>query len=48
MSFPPRYRTSRATSRVEAAGAESRAKAVRAAIELFSTTGYRGDRKSVV
>lgn len=48
MSFPPRYRTSRATSRVEAAGAESRAKAVRAAIELFSTTGYRGTSIALV
>lgn len=29
MSFPSHYRTPRARSRVEAAGAESRAKAVR-------------------
>lgn len=48
MSFPPRYRTPRARSRVEAAGAESRAKAVRAAIELFSTAGYRGTSIALV
>ncbi|MDH6624100.1 AcrR family transcriptional regulator [Streptomyces sp. LBL] len=48
MSFPPRYRTPRARSRVEAAGAESRAKAVRAAVELFSTAGYRGTSIALV
>jgi AcrR family transcriptional regulator len=40
MSFPPRYRTER--SRIAMAGAESREKAVQAAIELFSTSGYLG------
>lgn len=48
MSFPPRYRTPRARSRVEAAGAESRVKAIRAAVELFSTTGYRGTSIALV
>ncbi|MFI9781660.1 TetR/AcrR family transcriptional regulator [Streptomyces sp. NPDC051956] len=48
MSFPPHYRTPRARSRVEAAGAESRAKAVRVAIELFSTAGYRGTSIALV
>lgn len=38
MSFPPRYRRSRG----EIAGQESRAKAVRAAIELFAVSGYAG------
>src|SRR5437764_40668 len=45
MSFPPRYRTARATgarSRGELSGEESRAKAVQAAIELFSASGFRG------
>ena len=42
MSFPPRYRTARAQSRGERAGHESRAKAVRAAAELFATAGFKG------
>ncbi|HVV08643.1 TetR/AcrR family transcriptional regulator [Amycolatopsis sp.] len=37
MSFPPRYR-----SRADVSGAESRAKAVQAAIELFAASGYKG------
>ncbi|MFC7327447.1 TetR family transcriptional regulator [Marinactinospora rubrisoli] len=42
MSFPPRYRTARSRSRGEANGAESRARAVRAAIELFAASGFQG------
>ena len=42
MSFPPRYRTARAKSRGELNGAESRVKAVHAAMELFSVSGYKG------
>jgi AcrR family transcriptional regulator len=42
MSFPPRYRTARAKSRVELSGEASRAKAVRAAVELFATSGFKG------
>ncbi|KAA9159943.1 TetR/AcrR family transcriptional regulator [Amycolatopsis acidicola] len=37
MSFPPRYR-----SRGDVSGAESREKAVRAAMELFATSGFKG------
>jgi len=48
MSFPPRYRTARAHSRGENAGAESRAKAVRAATELFSTSGFHGTSIALV
>jgi AcrR family transcriptional regulator len=42
MSFPPRYRTARAASRGKLAGAESRANAVQAAVQLFATAGYKG------
>ncbi|HEX3786804.1 MAG TPA: TetR family transcriptional regulator [Pseudonocardiaceae bacterium] len=42
MSFPPRYRTAGPRSRGELAGAESRAKALHAAVELFSVSGYLG------
>src|SRR4051812_39604541 len=42
MSFPPRYRTARAKSRVELSGEESRAKAVQAAVELFAKSGFKG------
>lgn len=42
MSFPPRYRPARARSRGELSGVQSRAQAVRAAAELFSTSGFHG------
>ncbi|MEV0777810.1 TetR/AcrR family transcriptional regulator [Streptomyces sp. NPDC050433] len=42
MSFPSRYRTPRTLSRHEQAGQASRVKAVRAALELFATTGFKG------
>ncbi|MER5748608.1 helix-turn-helix domain-containing protein [Streptomyces sp. NPDC002088] len=42
MSFPPQYHTVRAKSRRELAGEASRAKAVRAAVELFATSGFKG------
>ena len=42
MSFPPRYRTARAKSRGEASGEASREKAVKVALELFATSGFKG------
>ncbi|MFD5825931.1 TetR/AcrR family transcriptional regulator [Lentzea sp. NPDC060358] len=45
MSFPPR---SRARSRVDVSGEESRAKAVAAATELFALAGYRGTSVAAV
>ncbi|ABM10746.1 TetR/AcrR family transcriptional regulator [Paenarthrobacter aurescens] len=40
MSYPPGYRIERERSRVGKAGDAARAKAIQAAIELFSTSGY--------
>ena len=40
MSYPPGYRIERERSRIEKAGDVARAKAIKAAIELFSTSGY--------
>ncbi|GDY28379.1 TetR/AcrR family transcriptional regulator [Gandjariella thermophila] len=50
MSFPPRYRTAgdRARSRGGASGAQSRARAVQAALELFATSGFRGTSVAAV
>lgn len=42
MSFPPRYQTARAKSPGELSGDASRAKAVRVALELFATSGFKG------
>ncbi|MFB8267570.1 TetR/AcrR family transcriptional regulator [Streptomyces sp. NPDC055955] len=42
MSFPARYHSARALSRREQAGQASRVKAVRAALELFATAGFKG------
>lgn len=40
MSYPPGYRIERERTRVGKAGDAARAKAIQAAIELFSTSGY--------
>ncbi|KRE77801.1 MULTISPECIES: TetR/AcrR family transcriptional regulator [Micrococcaceae] len=40
MSYPPGYRIERERNRTEKAGDIARAKAIQAAIELFSTSGY--------
>lgn len=40
MSYPPGYRIERERNRTEKAGDVARAKAIQAAIELFSTSGY--------
>lgn len=42
MSFPPSYHTARAKSQRELSGEVSRAKAVRTALELFATSGFKG------
>ncbi len=42
MSFPPSYHTARAKSQRELSGEVSRAKAVRTAVELFATSGFKG------
>ncbi|MFC4502181.1 MULTISPECIES: TetR/AcrR family transcriptional regulator [Streptomyces] len=42
MSFPPQYHSARSPSQRAQAGRASRLKAVRAALELFATTGYQG------